>query len=176
MPSPQGLGICFATHSSPADFGELCTIHLKKIKDMKSPKVIAAILILGAFVAACGKVEKILPKKDGTWKIAQIDYREYSTAGLDSSYTDLTSSESYEFDKDGTGTVTDGSDIVAFTWSVSNDGDEISICYDILGGIFFCVKNEVLESEKNRQVWTNTDKEDGDSTWTESDVTLERVD
>jgi hypothetical protein len=124
----------------------------------------------------CNKVEKILPKKDGEWKATEIIYRDYTNGSLDTTYFETDLSEIYTFEKDGTGSITDGTDTADLTWEVNDEGDEIRLCVAFSGSsVFFCFDNTILESEKDRQVWLGTDKETGDTTWTENEVTLERV-
>jgi hypothetical protein len=143
---------------------------------MKSLKGIALIALTAMVAVGCNKIEKILPKKDGEWKVTEITFREYTNGGLDTTYIESNSGEIYTFEKDGTGELRDGTDVYDLTWEVNDDNDVVKICVAFFGpSVFICFDNTVLESEKNRQVWTNTDKETGDTTWTESDVTLERV-
>jgi hypothetical protein len=125
----------------------------------------------------CKKVEKILPKKDGTWKATSITYYEYENSSLDTTYTETNNPEIYTFEKDGTGTISDGTDTANTTWEVNDDNDVIKLCAAFPGSsIYFCTDYDILESDKDRQVWRGSDKETGDTFWTETEATLERVD
>ncbi len=143
---------------------------------MRAFKVLTLTVLLAIVAVGCSKVEKILPKKEGTWKTTSSVSRVYVNSALDTTITTTSGLvDTYKFEKDGIGTYTDADTSVAFTWAVNDDQDEVTMCFDF-AGLQICSKSTVLESEKDKQVWTSTDKVDGDVDWTETDATLERVD
>lgn len=145
---------------------------------MKSSVKALLLATLVAFVAVgCSKVEKILPKKDGKWKQTSAKYEYYVNGTLDSTWTETAtdSADVWEFLKDGMGNIISTDTTLPFTWSVNDDNDKVTICFDFLG-LQICSTSEVLESSKNKQVWFSTDEEAGDSMWTETTGTMERVD
>ena len=142
---------------------------------MKSFQKIALAALFVMAIVSCSKVEKILVKQDGTWKVTSSVTRLYINNQLTQTTTSNGFTEVYTFEKDGTGKVTEVNVSLAFTWTISADQDEIVICYESQGATT-CVASTILESEKNKQVWTSTSKEPGDVDWGESDNTYERVD
>lgn len=139
-------------------------------------KAILAVLMVATLTVGCSNVEKILPKKDGKWKIVSVKYEEYVNNTLDSTAIEPGVGEFYEFVKDGTGTFTDPDTSYAFEWSVNDDKDEVTMCVDFFGGgTQFCFTNTVLTSEKNNQTWFYSDKVSGDVNWIDQTVELERV-
>lgn len=142
-----------------------------------SVKALALAMLVALVAVGCSKVEKILPKKDGKWKQTSAKYDWYNNNTLDSSWTETAtdSADVWEFLKDGVGNIISTDTTTAFTWSVNDDNDVVTICQSF-SGLSFCVAMDVLESEKNKQVWFFSDKETGDSTWTETTSTMERVD
>ncbi|MFN8397193.1 MAG: hypothetical protein U0176_21395 [Bacteroidia bacterium] len=141
-----------------------------------SVKALALAMLVALVAVGCSKVEKILPKKDGMWKQTSAKYDWYNNSTLDSSWTETAgdSADVWEFLKDGVGNIISTDTTMAFTWSVNDDNDAVTICQSF-SGLSFCVTMDVLESEKNKQVWFYSDKETGDSTWTETTSTMERV-
>lgn len=137
---------------------------------MKSIKLIASTLILTAALTSCNKVEKILPKQDGTWTIKSQTTREYDNGTLVSTETE-TNAGTVFFDKEGTGSWTDADTTLPFTWTVNSDGDVVTICQSFLG-IQFCIPNTVVESSKDAQSWTSVIEDGTDRT--ETDTELER--
>lgn len=141
-----------------------------------SVKALALAMLVALVAVGCSKVEKILPKKDGKWKMESAKYDWYMNGTLDSTWTEMgtDSSDIWEFLKDGAGNIISTDTTLPFTWSVNDDNDAVTICQSF-SGISFCVTQEVLESSKNEQVWFYSDKEAGDSTWTETTGTMVRV-
>jgi hypothetical protein len=144
---------------------------MKKLVSLLS---LAAIVMV---VASCGNVEKILPKKDGTWESGTTTYREYVANTLDSTYTDNTVT-TYTFQKDGTGTYSEnGTTTVSnFTWSVNADGDIVTLCEDFLGGSSLCIAWDVQESSGKEQLWMATIQSGVSGTYTEVEATFTRKD
>lgn len=142
---------------------------------MKKFLSISALALVCIIAVSCGKVEKILPKKDGTWKSTSTTYRDFVNNTLDSTYTD-TEASTMVFEKDGTGysytTNVDSTD--AFTWTVNDDNDIVTICQDFLGASF-CVAFDVIESSKDSQTWMTTFQSGTAGTYTESEATFTRV-
>lgn len=142
---------------------------------MKTFKVLALTALMAIVIVGCSKVEKILPKKDGTWKTTSSVSRVYVNSALDTTITQTTGfDETVTFEKDGIGSITDPDTTIAFTWTVNDNQDEVTMCFDF-GGISLCQTSTVLESEKDKQVWMTSDKASGDVDWTETDATMERV-
>jgi hypothetical protein len=142
---------------------------------MKKLLSISALVLVCIIAVSCGKVEKILPKQDGTWRSSSTTYREFVANALDTTYTE-TFNSTMVFEKDGTGysyeTNADSTD--AFTWSVNDDNDVVTICQDFFG-LQFCVPFEVLESSKDSQTWVATTESGTAGTYTESEATFTRV-
>lgn len=137
---------------------------------MKLVKLFSLAIVMVVAVSSCNKVEKILPKQDGTWTIKSQVSREYESDSLVSTDTE-TNVGTIFFDKEGTGTFTDADTTTAFTWSVNDDGDVVTICQSF-AGINFCIDNTVVESSKDAQSWTSTQV---DGTYrSETDMELER--
>lgn len=141
---------------------------------MKSFKTLALSAIIAIVAVGCNKVEKILPKKDGTWRAVSITDAQYVNNTLDTTYVDNNPGETYTFVKDGTGSMTDTDTTIAFSWTVNDDNDQITLCVDFLG-VQFCQPMDVLESSKDAQTWFYSDKAAGDTDWYESTMELERV-
>lgn len=137
---------------------------------MKSFTIFAAALTLVIGMTSCNKVEKILPKQDGTWNISSQVSREYENDSLVFTGTE-TNVGTLFFDKEGTGTFTDADTTTTFTWTVNSDGDQVTICQDFFG-IQFCIPNTVVESSKDAQSWSSVIV-DGTSR-SETDMELER--
>ena len=101
---------------------------------MKSLKVLALTALIAIAAVGCSKTEKILVKQDGTWKTTSTTTRYYNSTTLDSTITQTTGfNETYKFEKDGVGSITDADTTINFTWSMNDDQSEISMCYDFLG-------------------------------------------
>ena len=111
-------------------------------------RVFAIVALLAAVVVGCGKVEKILPKKDGLWTTTSVHALTYLNDTLISDTT-LTDSlgETY-FAKDGTGYTADngGANQSPITWSVNDDNNVLTIT-DSSGTV---INADILEVEKNK--------------------------
>jgi len=139
-------------------------------------KVFAVTLMLAVVAVSCGKVEKILPKKDGKWKTTSTSTAIYMNSVLDTTVVTLSndSSDVMEFLKDGVGNVISTDTTTSFTWSVNDNNDEITICQTFLS-VQLCVTSTILESSKNEMTWFYTDKVTGDTNWSESTSINTRV-
>jgi hypothetical protein len=121
---------------------------------MKSVKSFAIVALVAIVAVACGKVEKILPKKDGLWVGTSQTVASYVNDSLTSTVTETDSLGQAFFEKDGTGYSADfqGNNKVDFTWSVNDDNDKITLT-DTSG---FAVIYDILESSNKAQKWFGT--------------------
>ena len=118
---------------------------------MKTIHSFLAVALIAIVAVGCGKVEKILPKKDGTWTTTKQVEREYENDVLQSTDDTISVSE-FTFQDDGSGTYVEGGASYAFTWSVNDDNDEISVC-ESFSGVSFCFTYDIVESSKDAQKW-----------------------
>lgn len=152
---------------------------------MKALKLILPMLLLAALMVGCGKVEKVLPKKDGKWQVTSQETRYYTHDNLDSMEVLTSGLPVYTFNSDGTGSVTEGSNTTAFVWSVEDDSDDddfiddsdddINICQEF-GGAQVCLEWDVRESSNKTQKWSAEIEDPSDDTKIEIDMNMERVD
>ena len=115
---------------------------------MKSSiKAFAIVAVLAIVAVGCGKVEKILPKKDGLWVGVSAHVVSYLNDTLFSDTTLTDSLGEMYFAKDGTGysAETGGANKVDFTWSVNDDNDVLTIT-DTSGTASM---SDILEVDKN---------------------------
>lgn len=144
---------------------------------MKNAKLPLLVLVLGIVASSCGKVEKILPRSGGDWKVTSYSTTDYVNSAVDSSYTttDPDPELIFHFEDDGTGTYFAGSLGEPFTWTVNADQDEVNICRDISGGgTLICSVNTIQESSAKTQVWFSTSQTTGVTSWQEVVFNLER--
>ena len=141
-----------------------------------SMKFFAAIALLAVVAVSCGKVEKILPKKDGLWQIKSEQITVFVNNVQDTSYTEVDSLGQIMFEKDGGGYSADfsGNNKVTFTWEVNSDNDKITIT-DTSG---VPQTMDILESSNKSQTWQGSTTFDflGISLRTDVKSTLERKD
>ena len=137
---------------------------------MKTIQSFLIVALIAVVAVGCGKVEKVLPKKDGTWKTTKQEQRDYENDVLQSTTTAITTTK-FTFQDDGTGSYVDDGTTSAFTWSVNDDNDKITVCEEF-GGISFCFTYDVIESKGSSQVWYG-EIVDGTSR-TELDLEMER--
>ena len=141
---------------------------------MKSFKFLAIVAIMAIVAVGCGKVEKILPKKDGRWAGKSADVKVYFDDVLTFSEVTTDSLGESIFEKDGTGTMIDAEGgESAFTWSVNDENDVITITDTSNTPMAY----DILESEKDLQTWFYTATEDflGTAIKTEITMVMERV-
>ncbi|MBK9451296.1 MAG: hypothetical protein IPN95_18185 [Bacteroidetes bacterium] len=119
-------------------------------------KVFAVTLMLAVVAVSCGKVEKILPKKDGMWVGTSQTVVTYVDDSLVSTETDTDSLGKMFFDKEGTGYSVDFQDSnrTDFTWSVNDDNDVITITGTDSGSV--AMPYDILESSSKEQKWFGT--------------------
>lgn len=113
---------------------------------MKSVKSIVLVALVALVAVACGKVEKILPKKDGMWVGVSSHVVSYQDDSLTSDITQTDSLGSMYFDKEGTGySLNFGSATqYPFTWSVNDDNDKLTITSTDSGAVASVM--DILES------------------------------
>lgn len=113
-------------------------------------KAFAVTLLLAVVVVSCGKVEKILPKKDGLWVGTSQTTVTYVDDSLVSTETDTDSLGFMFFDKEGTGYSEDyaNANRQEFTWAVNDDNDVITITVDSTS-----IDYDILESSSKEQKW-----------------------
>jgi hypothetical protein len=141
---------------------------------MKTMKLGLWMALLVAITMGCGKVEQVLPAKDGKWLSNSVAYRSYVNSTLDSSWT-VTNPTTYTFEKGGSGTTVDSSGVSqVFTWSVNPDGDNFSFCRNSTTGQD-CQLMLVVVNEKNRQEYKATVVGTVNGEWTEYDLVLARA-
>ena len=110
---------------------------------------VAAVVLM----TACNNVEKILPKKDGTWNISMITETETVNRTVTSDTTYSPVGTSFTFDKDGTGTYTEPDTTDSFTWAYNDDNETITMT---LASFPLAIVYDVLESSKDAQTWRYT--------------------
>ena len=127
--------------------------------------------VVAVAMMSCNKVEKILPKKDGIWKVTQMTQTDYKNGTQTSTETQTDSLPTYTFNKDGSGSYTDGVDSGTFEWSVNSDNDKITLTEQGFG-----ITMDVVESKKKTQKWQwNVESTVADTTFkTETVMDLER--
>lgn len=128
--------------------------HMKKIQ--------SALVILGIALIAlgCNQQERFLFRKDGTWRTTKETQRVYINGNLSFTDTDIHTTEVY-FNKEGTGTLITDGETEATTWSMNDDGDELTICVLEGNSTSTCMTIDVLIAEKDKQVW-HTEIQDDD--------------
>ena len=122
---------------------------------MKSAlKTVFATIILALVVVSCSKVENILPKKDGMWKMASLTIRQDTNNVLFHTSTQSDSLPTVFFDKDLNGYTQDFGSTVKhnFTWSVNSDNDQISV---LDSGATKPTVFDITDASKNAETWTN---------------------
>lgn len=144
--------------------------YIRRMKTLKSTIIVA---LLALFVVGCGGTEKILPKKDGTWRTTALTYSSFINSALDSTWTD-TQVYTYVFDKTGSATLTDALGTTNVTWYVNPDGDLMTICQNTVGSQT-CIQYLIQTSEKDLQRWKATILGAANGTYVEVDMSLERV-
>jgi hypothetical protein len=110
-----------------------------------------AVALVALIAVGCGKVEKILPRKDGLWKVTSETVTEFVNGVQDTTYTDTDSLSIVMFADDGTGYSTDfdGKNKLPFEWSVNSDNDQITITDSTTIPLVF----DVLESSNKEMTW-----------------------
>jgi ABC-type oligopeptide transport system substrate-binding subunit len=113
---------------------------------MKSVKLFAIVALMALVAVACGKVEKILPKGTGLWKVSSSREVSYLNNVLESDVTKTDSLGQIYFDKAGTGYSTDFGSTTkdTFTWPVNDDNDVITITSNDTNAI--ALPADILES------------------------------
>jgi|GEM_PF-2155024 hypothetical protein len=121
---------------------------------MKAFKSLFLVAVLGIVAVGCGKVENILPKKDGLWVGVSSTTESYVNDSLVSTEVQTDSLGQLFFAKDGTGysTDTDGSNRTDFTWSVNEENDQITLT-DTSG---VPLVYDILESSNSAMTWFTT--------------------
>jgi hypothetical protein len=137
---------------------------------MKTIQSFLIVALIAVVAVGCGKAEKILPKKGGTWKVTKQEQRDYQNDVLQTTTSAITTTD-FTFQDDGTGTYVDGGETSAFTWTVNDDNDKITIC-EVFGGISFCFTYDIIESKSNNQIWYGELVDGTDRT--EFDIEMER--
>jgi hypothetical protein len=145
-------------------------INFSQVNQMNTVKSFLLIALIAIVAVGCGKVEKILPKKDGVWKVVKQEQRIYENNVLVETLTDI-SVTSFTFKDDDSGTYVDDGTTYPFTWSVNDDNDEISLC-ETDSGVSICLAYTILESDNKTQEWFLTIADD--SIRTEFNINLER--
>lgn len=149
-------------------------LHMKRIQHLV---LISFLVYAASATGGCNQVNKILPRADGEWKVTQVITRHYTSSGLSSTTTLTYHDLIYKFLKNGTGNLAQDSSTQNFTWEVSDDQDAVTLCVEGSGSSAIqCTTYTVVESGKDAQLWATTDQATSDSSWTESDLTLERYD
>lgn len=118
---------------------------------MKAFKTLMMVAVIGIVAVGCGKVEKILPKKDGLWVGVSSKIDSYVNDSLTGTETQTDSLGEMFFAKDGTGYSADYTgDQTPITWTVNDDNDQITIA-DSAGanGVTY----DILESSSKAMTW-----------------------
>jgi ABC-type oligopeptide transport system substrate-binding subunit len=117
---------------------------------MKSVKLFAIVALMALVAVACGKVEKILPKGTGLWKISSSHEVSYLNNVLESDVTRTDSLGQIYFDKAGTGYSTEFASTTKdnFTWTVNDDNDIITITSSDTGAV--AIPADILESSSKQ--------------------------
>jgi hypothetical protein len=142
------------------------------LRGMKTLKACCLLLLLAMVVVGCGKVENILPSKEGTWTSTSSVYRYYVNSALDSTFTD-TDTYTFNFQKGGALTLTDVSGPHTLTWSVNPGGDIVTLCSNTIGSQD-CEQYVVKSSSKDSQSWSSKTAGSANGEWVEHDLALAR--
>lgn len=123
---------------------------------MKSVKSFVLVALIAIVAVACGKVEKILVKKDGLWVGTSQTIVSYTNAAVTSTITETDSLGQTFFAKDGTGYSADfqGNNKSNFTWSVNDDNDILTITGVDSGAVAFPAT--ILESSSKAMTLFST--------------------
>lgn len=121
-----------------------------------SIKAFLAIAVMGIVAVSCGKVEKILPKKDGLWNQDSFRMVGYLNDSLLSDTTVTDSLGVIYFNEDGTGYTQDegSTSQSAFTWSVNDDNDVLTITDSDSGSV--PMPMDILESSSKAMTLFNS--------------------
>ena len=108
------------------------------------------IALVALMAVACGKVEKILPKGTGMWKISSSREVSYMNDSLLSDVTRTDSLGQIFFGDDGTGYSTEFGSTTKdnFTWTVNSDNDVLTILPSDTGAI--AMPADILESSSKQ--------------------------
>lgn len=140
---------------------------------MKSLKSITVLALLAVVAAGCvGGIEKILPRKDGTWVSTSIVYTRYVNSAVDSTWTDNTT-YTYVFDRIGSVNVTGPNGTQTLTWQARND---IATLCDNSSATQVCEQYLILESSNTSQLWRAQFADSINGNWLEKQLALERAD
>lgn len=103
----------------------------------------SAILFSVLLLASCAKLDKVLVKKDGKWKVTRTRIKITSGGIPISDVTNNTPNLTYTFEKDNKGTITDASGTnTPFTWAADDDAETITVVSGGLTTVWNLTENE----------------------------------
>ena len=99
---------------------------------MKKLNLILVMLVVAGVFTACCNVEKVLPKKEGDWKVTNATTSVFVDGQAQTTDSTSTPDEDviYHFDEGGTGSYQEGSQSSDFAWSYNKDTEQITITQD----------------------------------------------
>ena len=117
--------------------------------NLKSIPFLTLLFIVG--LTSCQKTEKLLVKRQGDWFATTQLFQHYENGVLvnESSWS---GSLIYHFEKESAGYIQSENLSVPFTWSSDEKKDRLLLCEDGQE----CIWYDVLQSEKNVQMWFGT--------------------
>ena len=128
-------------------------------------------------LAACTRVDKVLPKNEGAWQLNQTRIQVYMDAELQSDTTIYDGSALvppvYTFQKGGSGTLVGQGFDLTFEWSYDNNANDLSLVFNNSTSYTY----SVLESSSSDQVWfhNQVDRSGGINTTTETTLRLAKL-
>lgn len=117
--------------------------------NLKSIPFIALLLIVG--LSGCKKTENLLVKRRGDWFATTQLYQNYEN-GVLVSESSWSGTLIYHFEEDGFGYIESENASTSFTWSSDEKKDRLLLCEEQQE----CIWYDVLQSEKNVQMWFGT--------------------
>lgn len=140
---------------------------------------IAVILFSAIILVACGKIEKVLVKKDGLWNVASM-MQKVTMGGTVIMDTTIADWGTITFTDDGKGTMTPKDTATwgaasTFSWSADQDEETVTIITGTSPNMDTTVY-DVVESSAKEQSWSNstTDTTGGVTTVMEGSMDLDR--
>ena len=128
-------------------------------------------LLLGT---ACSRPNKVLPKKEGLWKISEVREQVFESSGLviDTTFQHAFT-ETYFFKEDGSGVFTDDGFTVDFNWTYDKTDKVIELAFLAPALV---QRYQVEKSRRTSQTWLiDFSDPPGSPDRTERTIMLERI-
>ena len=119
---------------------------------MKNFKSLLTVALVAFAMVSCTKLDKVLPKADGVWKVTSEVYVAYENGvETEREVTAAADFGTYTFKDDETGTYSAaGQADEAFTWTTNSDGDKLILT---MTAFPIAVTIDVLELKSKSQTW-----------------------